>query len=40
MSKAVGRRILIIGADGLRPDLLDPALMPVVAKLAAEGKTF
>jgi arylsulfatase A-like enzyme len=31
------KRVLIIGADGLRPDLLDPALMPVVAELAAEG---
>ncbi|MCB0096202.1 MAG: alkaline phosphatase family protein [Caldilineaceae bacterium] len=31
------RRILIIGADGLRPDLLDPELMPTVSRLAAEG---
>lgn len=31
------RRVLIIGADGLRPDLLDPQLMPNVAKLAADG---
>lgn len=31
------RRVLIIGADGLRPDLLDPKLMPTVAKLAAGG---
>jgi arylsulfatase A-like enzyme len=31
------RRVLIIGADGLRPDLLDPTLMPVVSRLAAEG---
>jgi len=34
------RRVLIIGADGLRPDLLDPALMPAVAKLAANGVHF
>ncbi len=31
------RRVLIIGADGLRPDLLDPVLMPNVAALAAGG---
>lgn len=31
------RRVLIIGADGLRPDLLDPKLMPNVAALAATG---
>jgi hypothetical protein len=31
------RRVLIIGADGLRPDLLDPLLMPNVAALAASG---
>jgi arylsulfatase A-like enzyme len=31
------RRVLIIGADGLRPDLLDPVLMPNVAALAATG---
>lgn len=31
------RRILIIGADGLRPDLLEPELMPTVSRLAEEG---
>jgi predicted AlkP superfamily pyrophosphatase or phosphodiesterase len=31
------RRVLIIGADGLRPDLLDPHVMPHVAALAASG---
>ncbi len=31
------RRVLIIGADGLRPDLLDLELMPNVAALAASG---
>ena len=31
------RRVLIIGADGLRPDLLDPELMPSVASLSATG---
>jgi len=31
------RRVLIIGADGLRPDLLDPELMPTVSRLAAAG---
>lgn len=35
--KSDQRRILIIGADGLRPDLLDPVLMPTVTKLAATG---
>jgi arylsulfatase A-like enzyme len=35
-----GRRIIIIGADGLRPDLLDPALLPTVAGLAARGVRF
>ncbi|MEZ4863124.1 MAG: alkaline phosphatase family protein [Caldilineaceae bacterium] len=33
----IPRRVLIIGADGLRPDLLDPTVMPTVAQLAAEG---
>lgn len=31
------RRVLIIGADGLRPDLLDSGVMPTVVKLAAGG---
>jgi arylsulfatase A-like enzyme len=31
------RRVLIIGADGLRPDLLDPQQMPHVAALASGG---
>lgn len=31
------RRVLIMGADGLRPDLVDPQLMPNVAALAAGG---
>ncbi len=34
------RRVLIIGADGLRPDLIDPALMPNVTKLAETGVRF
>lgn len=34
------RRVLVIGADGLRPDLLDPAVMPNVAALAASGVRF
>jgi predicted AlkP superfamily pyrophosphatase or phosphodiesterase len=34
------RRVLIIGADGLRPDLIDPALMPNVAALAEGGVRF
>lgn len=31
------RRVLIFGADGLRPDLLDRALMPTVWELAQTG---
>lgn len=34
------RRVLLIVADGLRPDLLDPELMPAVAGLAAGGVRF
>jgi len=34
------RRILVIGADGLRPDLLDPEVMPNVAALATGGVRF
>lgn len=31
------RRVLIVGTDGLRPDLFDPELMPTYAKLLARG---
>ncbi len=34
------RRVLIVGADGLRPDLVDPELMPTYAKLMAQGTRF
>lgn len=34
------RRVLVIGLDGLRPDQLDPAVMPNVARLAAGGVRF
>src|SRR5688572_26250868 len=34
------RRVLIVGADGLRPDLVDEAVMPNVAALAAGGVRF
>ncbi|MDQ3547204.1 MAG: alkaline phosphatase family protein, partial [Chloroflexota bacterium] len=34
------RRILIVGADGLRPDLVDPVVMPNVAALAEGGVRF
>jgi predicted AlkP superfamily pyrophosphatase or phosphodiesterase len=34
------RRVLIFGADGLRPDLIDRALMPNVARLEASGVRF
>jgi hypothetical protein len=31
------RRVLLISADGMRPDLFDPTLMPVCAELVARG---
>jgi len=34
------RRVLIIGADGLRPDLVDPKLMTTYARLISEGTRF
>ncbi len=34
------RRVLVIGADGLRPDLITPELMPNVTTLAASGVRF
>ena len=34
------RRVLIVGADGLRPDQVDPAVMPNVARLAESGVRF
>lgn len=34
------RRFLIVGADGLRPDLLDESLMPTYACLIAQGTRF
>lgn len=34
------RRVLIVGADGLRPDQVDPAVMPNVARLAEGGVRF
>ncbi|HYI16873.1 MAG TPA: alkaline phosphatase family protein [Thermomicrobiales bacterium] len=34
------RRVLVIGADGLRPDLVDPAVMPNLARLAEGGVRF
>jgi len=34
------RRVLIIGADGLRPDQVDPAVMPNVTRLAETGVRF
>lgn len=32
-----GRRVLIVGTDGLRPDLFDPELMPTYAGLIEQG---
>lgn len=40
LTSSTDRRVLIIGADGLRPDLFDPGLMPNVARLAASGVRF
>lgn len=37
---ASNRRVLVIGADGLRPDLVDRQLMPNLAKLEANGVRF
>lgn len=34
------RRVMIIGADGLRPDLLDTNLMPSVGRLITDGVRF
>ena len=34
------RRVLVFGADGLRPDLIDPGRMPNLAALAAAGVRF
>lgn len=34
------RRVLIIGADGLRPDLVDPELMPTYHALLGRGSLF
>ncbi|HNQ99206.1 MAG TPA: alkaline phosphatase family protein, partial [Trueperaceae bacterium] len=34
------RRVLIIGADGLRPDLVDPRRMPTYHALLAQGSLF
>lgn len=34
------RRVLIIGTDGLRPDSVDPAIMPTCAKLMERGTLF
>jgi arylsulfatase A-like enzyme len=31
------RKVLIIGLDGMRPDLVDPALMPNLARLVEQG---
>lgn len=31
------RRVLIVGSDGMRPDLVDPELMPTFAKLIDQG---
>lgn len=40
LSKLPQRRVLIIGTDGLRPDTVDPELMPTCAKLMERGTVF
>ncbi|MBA2452820.1 MAG: alkaline phosphatase family protein [Chloroflexia bacterium] len=37
---STNRRVMIVGADGLRPDLVDPELMPTYARLMAQGTRF
>lgn len=37
---SVERRVLIIGLDGMRPDLYDPQKMPALAGLVARGTRF
>lgn len=37
MSSTSQRRVLVVGTDGLRPDLFDPELMPTYAKLIEQG---
>lgn len=37
MAQPVANRVLLIGTDGLRPDLFDPALMPTYANLMSRG---
>ena len=34
------RRVLVFGADGLRPDMLDPGLMPNLTRLMEQGVHF
>lgn len=34
------KRVLIIGTDGMRPDTIDPELMPTYAKLIEKGTRF
>jgi len=40
MSTDTDHRVLIVGIDGLRPDLIDAALMPSLCALAREGVRF
>lgn len=35
-----GKRILILGADGLRPDMVDPEVMPACWRLFQEGHQY
>ena len=40
MTQRDRRRVLVIAADGLRPDMVDPRIMPTYARLAAGGVRF
>lgn len=35
-----GKRMIVVGADGLRPDLVTPELMPTYSRLKGEGSLF
>ncbi|HVC35699.1 MAG TPA: alkaline phosphatase family protein, partial [Chloroflexota bacterium] len=37
MAAVASRRVLIVGSDGMRPDLVDPDLMPTFASLIDQG---
>lgn len=38
--QAINRRVLVIGIDGMRPDMYDPQVMPALASLIDRGTRF